>query len=398
MFAVATATLALSPLWTRPQGLMLANHPLIVQLGTGALPMGSFNRCLLAREALLEGLEASAASSCSGDAVSPEAAQLLSMAADESARCTRDASLWLETAAGAGRSIELPAEEVAAGVRCYTCGGTHYNIDCPETAAAPPEALALAGFLKSARTLAAASAVLRDLSFASNTLLKAGLTGGDAYSACVAAHAQRCGELADACDRTLAAAGTLEDTASDSARLALDETRLARSLLFALVDSECGTAGLKDSSCGDGDGGMSLREAREAIEAVEPGFLQEQDRNAAFLRETLLQPSDTPNSDAPAAAAGPTSAARRQEQRVDAAAAYLKAKQAAARQPIAKEAASTLQDAKAAALASRPGPQQGAAKRFVEVRKKQQAAAAYLARKKQQQQQCQQQADEKDTE
>ena len=61
--------------------------------------------------------------------------------------------------------------------------------------------------------------------------------------------------------------------------------------------------------------------------------------------------------------------------------AYLKAKQAA-KQPVGKDAAATLQDAKAAALAAKPGPQRAAAQRFLALRRKQQAAAEYLAARK----------------
>ena len=88
-----------SPLWSRPDSLRLTNHPLIVQLGTSNLPKGSFNRCLLAREAIVAGLEAAAATACSGSTVSSEAATLLSLLADERIRSTIDADEWLAAAA-----------------------------------------------------------------------------------------------------------------------------------------------------------------------------------------------------------------------------------------------------------------------------------------------------------
>jgi len=310
-------------------------------------------------------LESAAATACSGrGGVTAEAAEYLSLIADEKSRCERDHDGWRDAATAAGRTIELPESEVASGVRCYTCDGTHYNVDCPDSATAPPEALALSSFLKSS-SLSASAIVLRDIGFAHTTLMKAGLDGGDAYKACVRAHAERCMRLADACDRAVATGGD-------------GEKETARSLLYAVVDGESGVAGLKDG--GEDGSFMSLQEARERIEDVAPGFLASQDRNAKFLKETVLGGSAAAT-DAPAAATVTESAAKKQAARVDAAAAYLKAKQAS-QQPVGKDAQAALQDSRAALLTGKAGPKQAAAQTYLALRKKQQAADAYLQAKR----------------
>ena len=62
LLALATSALSSSATrWTRAEALALANHPLVIQLGTGVLPAGSANRLMLARAAVVEGLESAAA-------------------------------------------------------------------------------------------------------------------------------------------------------------------------------------------------------------------------------------------------------------------------------------------------------------------------------------------------
>ena len=363
---------ALTPLWTRPAALTLANHPLFIQLGTGCLPRGSLERNLLARTAILDGLESAAGNG----ATSAERDELRALLSAEKRRCAEDTAIWRTQCDAAGVTIDLPASEVEAGVACYNCGGSHYNIDCPDELAVAPSAVAISAYLRSTSTLAAAAAVLRDLAFVASTLVRAGLGGGAAYGELVSAHAARLPELADKCELVLTASEQ-----SDDARAA-EEYTTARSLLYAMIDSESGVAGLKSSAAAADDDGrsggaaLSLQEAREAIEAIEPGFLQSQDRNAQFLREEVLgaQVASAPQQ-------------QQQQQRkaaaVDAAAAYLKAKQAA-NQPIGRDAQATLQDSRAALLAKQPGggAKADAAKKYVALRKKQQAAQAYLAAKK----------------
>ena len=69
---------------------------------------------------------------------------------------------------------------------------------------------------------------------------------------------------------------------------------------------------------------------------------------------------------------------------MEAAAAYLKAKQAA-QQPMGKDAKAKIQDAKAALLANK-GERSAAAAKYLALRKKQQAAEAYLEAKKKKEQ------------
>ena len=58
-------------------------------------------------------------------------AELLALARVEARRCDSDAEAWWWEAASAGKTIDLPESEVAAGVRCHACGGMHSNRDCP---------------------------------------------------------------------------------------------------------------------------------------------------------------------------------------------------------------------------------------------------------------------------
>ena len=390
--ALLSTTVALSPLWTRTEALRLANHPLVVQLGTGALPRGSFERVLLAREVLVQSLEAAAKSAVSGDEVSPSAAHLLSLVFDERARLKADTQAWSAACDSAGKTIDLPASEAAAGVSCYNCGGNHYNIDCPDELRASAEAQALAGYLRGAPTLAGCSIVLRDVAFSHATLLAAGLDGGCAYSDLIQAHALRWTAMADACDTALRASGalgpdTLADAAAEGAAAegaaaegaaaegaAAEEAKTARALLFAFVDSEASVAGLKDTgSTADGTRWLSVQAAREAIEAVQPGFLGQQDKHSAYVRESVVGAATTPASGA-VGGVGAAGKAADAKAKVAKAAAYLQARQAAGSGVSA--------DAKAVLAAKAGGSQAAMAKKYLELRSKQQKAAEYLAARK----------------
>ena len=365
-------TAAIATAWSRASGLAFVNHPLVVQLGTGALPLGVFSRCLLGREVVLAALEQCAEST-------PELRGLL---AAESASCGSDHAAWLDQAAAAGKTIELPPDEIEAGVRCYSCGGTHYNVDCPKDASASPAANALASYLRDCSTLAAPAAIFRTMGWSHNTLLKAGLDGGNAYRGWVRAHASRWTLIADACDAALASV--------PQESIMEEEAMTATSLLYAFVDAEAGVSGLLDKV----SEGMTLREGREKLEEVEPGFLATQDRNAAFLKEQVLgQQLKTAPPGAAAVAvaaaagsrAGADSGAKTAAAKLQAAQAYLDAKRAAGKSsPGSNDAAAAIRAARAAS--GPPGKAQTGAKVFLEQRRKQQAAAAYLAEKKRKQQ------------
>ena len=122
-----------------------------------------------------------------------------------------------------------------------------YCLQCPEELRVSPDALALAGYLRSSSSLAGASAVLRDLAFAATTLTRAGLEGGDAYGLMLGAHAKRLPELAEACEEVLALSSDAEAAAAKEA------FGTARSLLFATVDAESSTTGLKAAASTAGE-------------------------------------------------------------------------------------------------------------------------------------------------
>ena len=60
----ATALIAPSSLWSRTDGLILLNHPLLIQISTGKLPMGSFHRLLQDRRLLVSALRDGATAAC----------------------------------------------------------------------------------------------------------------------------------------------------------------------------------------------------------------------------------------------------------------------------------------------------------------------------------------------
>ena len=386
-------TPARPPLWSRSDGLALLNHPLLVQLGSGALPAGAFNRLLLDRQLLVSALRdgATAATAELIETHPIEASELLTKVQAEFDACDDEHAAWVAAATAAGRTIELPegAEE-----RCYNCGGRHLNVDCPEEAAVSSGAQALAAHLRSASApataLAAAAPLLRSVGWAHATLRAAQLSGGGAYDGWVTAHAERWTVLAAASEACYALCA-----ADEAGELAA--ASVTASLCYAWVDAEAGVAGLR--------GGAELQAAREAIDAVEPGFLSQQDRNAAFLREALGAEQTAGEGAAPAAPATKRAA------QLEAAAAYLAKKRqaeaakegttegaaagaaedggtaapAAPAAPAATAATAAAQarrvqaDAKAAMLAANKGPKQKAALAYLAVRKKEQAAAAYKA-------------------
>ena len=220
------------------------------------MPAGHFRRLLLARTEILGGLAEGAAALCSGESIS--AAEICALAHDEAQRCESDHETWWFEAADAGKSIELPESEVAAGVRCYACGGTHYNVDCPSETTPSASAAALASYLRGSRTLASASAVIFELAFAHRTLLSAGLNGGRAFSGCLAANAAALERLSDACERALDALPPVEIAGLG------DEASIARSLLFACVDSLANEAGLQENREGS-DAGREIHSCWSSI-------------------------------------------------------------------------------------------------------------------------------------
>ena len=265
----------------RSERLNLLNHPLQIQLATGALPYGSFVRLCHDRSTILEAVR-SAAAAAGADVLSAEISE-----AQETTKA------WLETAEAAGKTISTGDPSI----KCYACGGDHLNVDCPDDLSVTGPARAVAAVLRSYNDVEAATGVLAvcEYGWACDTLLKAGFE--TPYAGWLTAHAE---SLAKAS----AAVAPLVDAAD---RDAVDASYVAAlSALFNFVDSEASTAGLKGA-------GEDLEAARRRLDALEPGFLDAQDRNANFVAATLK-----------AQAAKSSAGAKK----MDAAAAYLAAKKA----------------------------------------------------------------------
>ena len=267
----------------RSERLNLLNHPLQIQLATGALPYGSFVRLCHDRGTILDAVR-SAAAAAGADVLSAEVSE-----AQETAKA------WLETAEAAGKTISTGDPSI----KCYACGGDHLNVDCPDDLTVTGPARAVAAVLRSYSGAEAATGVLAvcEYGWACDTLLKAGFE--TPYAGWLRAHA-------DSLNAAAAAVVPLVDAAD---RDAVDASYVAAlSALFNFVDSEASTAGLKGA-------GADLEAARRKLDALEPGFLEAQDRNANFVAATLK-----------AQAAKSSAGAKK----MDAAAAYLAAKKAKA--------------------------------------------------------------------
>ena len=212
---------------------------------------------------------------------------------DEVSEAEATAKAWLETAEAAGKTISTGDPSI----KCYACGGDHLNVDCPDDLAVTGPARAVAAVLRSSPDPASAVLAVCEYGWACDTLLKAGFE--TPYAGWLTAHA-------DGLNAAAAAVVPLVDAAG---RDAVDASYVAAlSALFNFVDSEASTAGLKGA-------GADLEAARRKLDALEPGFLEAQDRNANFVSATLK-----------AQAAKSSAGAKK----MDAAAAYLAAKKAKA--------------------------------------------------------------------
>ena len=263
----------------RGESLNLLNHPLQIQLATGALPYGSFVRLCHDRSTILEAVR-SAAAAAGADVLADEVSN------DET-------KAWLDAAEAAGKTISTGDPSI----KCYACGGDHLNVDCPDDLTVTGPARAAAAVLRSYNDVEAAAGVLAacEYGWACGTLLEAGFE--TPYAGWLTNHAEA---LATAS----AAVAPLVDAAD---RESVDAAYVAAlSALFNFVDSEASTAGLKGA-------GANLEDARRKLDALEPGFLESQDRNANFVSATLK-----------AQAAKSSAGAKK----MDAAAAYLAAKKA----------------------------------------------------------------------
>ena len=258
----------------------LLNHPLQIQLATGALPYGSFVRLCHDRSTILDAVRSAAAAA---------GAEVLGDVSEAEAKA------WLETAEAVGKTISTGDPSI----KCYACGGDHLNVDCPDDLTVTGPARAVAAVLRSYDGVEAAAGVLAvcEYGWACGTLLEAGFE--TPYAGWLTNHA-------NALNKASAAVAPLVDAAD---RESVDASYVAAlSALFNFVDSEASTAGLKGA-------GEDLEAARRKLDALEPGFLDQQDRNANFVSATLKAQAEKSSSGA---------------RKMDAAAAYLAAKKKAA--------------------------------------------------------------------
>ena len=262
----------------RPERLNLLNHPLQIQLATGALPYGSFVRLCHDRTTILDAVRSAAAAA---------GADVLSDVSEA------EAKTWLEAAEAAGKTISTGDPSI----KCYACGGDHLNVDCPDDLTVTGPARAVAAVLRSSPDPATTVFAVCEYGWACGTLLEAGFE--TPYRGWLTNHA-------NALNKASAAVAPLVDAAD---RESVDASYVAAlSALFNFVDSEASTAGLKGA-------GEDLEAARRKLDALEPGFLDQQDRNANFVSATLKAQAEKSSSGA---------------RKMDAAAAYLAAKKKAA--------------------------------------------------------------------
>ena len=262
----------------RSERLNLLNHPLQIQLATGALPYGSFVRLCHDRGTILDAVRSAAAAA---------GAEVLGDVSEAEAKA------WLETAEAAGKTISTGDPSI----KCYACGGDHLNVDCPDDVTVTGPARAVAAVLRSYSDVEAAAGVLAacEYGWACGTLLEAGFE--TPYAGWLTNHAEALATAA-------AAVAPLVDAAD---RESVDAAYVAAlSAFFNFVDSEASTAGLKGA-------GADLEAARRKLDALEPGFLDQQDRNANFVSATLKAQAEKSSAGA---------------KKMDAAAAYLAAKKA----------------------------------------------------------------------
>ena len=243
-------------LWSRPEALGLVHHPLLLRLGIDRLSAQSSAQLLADRSAILEALDACVIPACatmrSVSAVKESAEKLQALLEEERSRVTTDHEEW--------SVATCAAQEASSAARM------------------------LSAHLRSARgvfgQLGASAPIFRSFGWSHATLLAAQLDGGETHAGWVRAHAERWTALADVCD-----------AAFDSARVALDKGAISLSLAGALSDLECSVA-LREAqtssallhdllddamaSCAaeEASGDEALQVLREAVEAVEPGYLK----------------------------------------------------------------------------------------------------------------------------
>lgn len=286
----------------RPELLNLLNHPLQLQLVTGDLALGAFQRLLLDRQAILQGLD-----------VATEG-----MLHDELALYTSETrEQWLSTAQQAGKTIEIP------GMQCYTCGGNHLNLDCPVDQETSSSAQALKSLLES-NGLEGATAVLQGYGFACSTLLKAcesqDINLNPAYHDWIKTHGEEWTALGQECGAKLSSSSSSPTTAINS-----EGYTVCLSMLYNWIDAEAATTGIR-ADLND----PTLSAIMQELERLEPGYAAQRDKNQSFVadlvgRKTTQERNQKAQTKVDKAAAY-LAAKEKKNAKLDAAAAYLDAK------------------------------------------------------------------------
>lgn len=274
---------------SRPQMLDLLNHPLQLQLATGDLPLGSFQRLLEDRLVLVKGIQAAT--------TTRDGASLLSFVGDDDTIIEAHheyAKQALEIAKGRGKTIAA-----GPGIACYTCGGDHLNIDCPDDQEPSQSVLALSSVLQSSG-LVGASAVLEAYSFACRQMLEAIKTSNtnndgenenydSVYHGWLEAHADQWSTLSDQCQEQM-------NQRSDS-DFASYTTCL--SMLYNWIDMEAAMTGIRADILKD----SNITSLMETLEQLEPGYAAQRDKHSSFVADAIAPTSTAASSKVNAAAA-----------------------------------------------------------------------------------------------
>lgn len=270
-------------LWEGSQrdALNLLNSPLFLQLLDGSLPAAGFKALLQERCDILRGCHASleAGAAAASDGGDGGWTALLEASASVLANAEIEGKAWQDLAEG-----ELPQEKLAEGEVCYTCGGDHSNRDCwLERRTRSPAASAFINSLKqrsdpapsAAECLATAIPWYRFNAYIAQTYEQAFpeiFAGGGSKVGALFFQAHGAPEWTTG---VLARAEALLDGCEEMSPEVEARYLTVSSLLYNMLDSEAQDMGLRGTA-------DDLESLRKRLDAVAPGFLQAQDKMAAF--------------------------------------------------------------------------------------------------------------------
>ncbi len=254
----------------RRESLNLLNHSLQLQLVTGDLQFGAFQRLILDRKAILEGLEIATR----GTSITLDIQKQLSSHDEVAAD-------WIQTAEKAGKTITVSDPNI----KCYNCGGTHLNIDCPEDQAISSSAQALKSLLIS-NGVEGATAVLQCYSFCCSTLLKScgrqqqerqqsqsTLEIDPVYHGWLETHATTWARFGEICGDHLA-------NNQNGKKLNTDGYTVCLSMLYNWIDAEAATTGIR-ADLND----PTLSSIMDELERLEPGYASQRDKHQSFVAD-----------------------------------------------------------------------------------------------------------------